>query len=573
MVMPKLKAPPSFARRVRWTLIGTLLILLPPVGTFMLSRMRTLVSDTVMRQMESQARLLAAAWDRGSRGFPLRPDIQMRVTVVGKDGRVLLDTWRDARTMENHMTRPEIRDALAGGIGSKIEYSPTTQQPMQYVAVPIKDGALRVAVPMSALDAQQDTLRSLFLWGFLVIVAIGLLVAEGAARYVTAPLRRLLSSIRCAGVTDRVPEEGPSEVTAVVDALNEARERVRQQYRALQTEHDRLEAILVGIEEGVVLSEADGRVLYVNPSAARLLDVEAAALMGRRFAERYDGFAPSRVLEGLASEADVQEELRLPEHDRSLTLHTLSMKDHAGRCVGRMALLRDISEYVRTERLRREFVANASHELRTPVAAAAVALEAVELAGDDARTRNDFLSRAQAEVEGLRQLIESLLDLSLAEELGTDVDAPSIDAVQIAREVVEGLQPLAARRSQQLRLTDNEVAFTPMRSMELARVLRNLVDNAIKYTPEGGTINVTVAREAETVCVHVVDSGPGIPTAQLQRVFERFFRVDRSRVGTRGGTGLGLAIARHLVERAGGRMEAANDADGGAHFRVVLPRA
>jgi two-component system phosphate regulon sensor histidine kinase PhoR len=552
-----------------------MLLLVPATVLFVLSWTVRVVDENLDRQMEATARVLAAIWEAspGRLAAAVRVDLPMRVTVISRDGRVLMDTSRAPEGMENHLQRPEVRAALQGQVGHDVRVSHTLDRSLRYVAVPMRDGALRVAVPTASADVQIARLRSHLLAGIFTLVLIGLLLTEGAARYVAAPLEHLGERVRRSRLEEAVPEEGPAEVYALAHAVNEAREALRGQHRELEREHARLEAILGAIDEGVVLSDVEGRVLYLNPAAARLLSVEEAAIIGYRFADRYEGFAPSRVLERLAAgeEGAGEEALRIPEHDRTLSLRTRVLREGSGDVVLRMALLRDVSNYVRTERLRREFVANASHELRTPVAATAAALEALEMALDDPPMREEFLRRAQEEIRGLQRLAQGLLDLSTAEEQdgGGEEPAPSCTVGEVARDLVFSMQPLAALRGQRIALTAEEGLRAPIPVLDLSRVLRNLVENALKYTPEGSKVSVAVRRSEKGIAIDVVDQGAGIPPAHLQRVFERFYRLDRAR--SAGGAGLGLSIARHLIERRGGRLEAANEPGGGARFTVILP--
>jgi two-component system phosphate regulon sensor histidine kinase PhoR len=323
------------------------------------------------------------------------------------------------------------------------------------------------------------------------------------------------------------------------------------------------------LEAGVVVADAAGRVQYANPAAWSLLGVEPEALLGRRFLERYDGYAVSRVLELLSGEGEARERLHLTDSDRWLALRILQADDAT-----RVAVLNDVSDFVRTERLRREFVANASHELRTPVMAMSAALEALEMgAKEEPALRDRFLQRAAREAERLRDLTQNLLDLSLAEEEATPA-AQGVDVARLTADVMESFEAVAANRRQTLRFEDATESPPKARvpEVDLTRVLLNLIDNALKYTPEGGLVRVTLLADAGEVEIVVTDSGPGIPPAQLDRVFERFFRIDRSRSRSPG-AGLGLSIARHLVERNGGSIKASNVTGGGARFTVRLPAA
>ncbi|HEY3997887.1 MAG TPA: ATP-binding protein [Candidatus Xenobia bacterium] len=324
-------------------------------------------------------------------------------------------------------------------------------------------------------------------------------------------------------------------------------------------------SILAGLQDGVLVADSSGSVTYANPSAAHLL--ECGDIIGHRSTE--DASEPlGQVLAALATTTEVRDLIRVPDRDRHLTLHIFDIPN------GRVAVLHNVSDYVRVDRMRRKFVANASHELRTPVTALATALEALHLgAKDDPESRDAFLARASREADRLRELAQDLLDLTEAEETSQPTPAGACDAATALGEVFEQFSAAAAARSHGLVYDRPQPLQVAMAGKDLVRALGNVVDNAIKYTPAGSTITLAVRPGGDGVEVTVTDNGPGIEPRYLHRIFERFYRIDKGRSRAVGGTGLGLSITRHLIERIGGSIVAENAPGGGARFRMRLPRA
>ncbi|MHB2019386.1 MAG: HAMP domain-containing sensor histidine kinase [Candidatus Xenobia bacterium] len=552
--------PPPLASRIRLLFMLSILGVVGIIGALMLQQSLGLAMNVKRSQLQNTATLLQRMYEAGNRQLviPEASDLPVRVTIIDPGGRVLEDTHRDPNAMENHLSRPEVQAALRGAEGHDERTSRTLNRPMLYEALPLHgaDGkvsaVLRVAVPYDAVLTLERRLMRFVAVSLLVALLCALLLAQRVSRSLSRPLERLTETVQHADAATELREEGPREVVRLARTLNAMRQELRRQYQAKQEEHERLESILAGLEDGVVVGDPEGRIVYANPSARALLTPEQAPAVDLQAAFQQPG--------------EIRDLIRLPDSDRHLTLRTFDLAD------GRVAVVHDVTDDVRVDRMRRTFVANASHELRTPVAAIAAALEALSLgAKDDPQSLEAFLNRASREADRLRKLAEDLLDLAAAEEPLTEASG-SCDAAQVAREVVERFTPAAAGRGQTLALSlDQEAMSASIRAEDLSRALSSVIDNAIKYTPEHGRITVEAHQSGDCVELVVTDSGPGIPPKYLHRIFERFFRIEKGRSRAAGGAGLGLSIARHLVERCGGSIGAQNAHGGGSRFRIRLP--
>ena len=490
----------------------------------------------------------------------------VRITVVRTDGTVLADSVRDPATMENHGGRPEIRVALDGEVGVASRVSETVGDPFRYVAIPPRDDRIvRVALPLSIVQARLARVRGVIVVGAALTAILGVAVVAVAAGRVTRPVRVVTESVARMSSGDlgaRAPEDGPAELALLAATLNRMASDLNDRIRQIGRERQQRDAILSAMEEGVVLFDADGRVRYANPAASRILGagpghlrtlaphelrtvVEEARTGGRsRHGELETGFPP-RAVRASAIPIEVTGETLL--------------------------VLRDVTAARRVESMRQDFVADASHELKTPAATVQAAAETVQRAveDDDRDAAARFASQARREAVRLSRIVSDLLDLSRLES-----ERPVIEPVRLDRVVDEEVERLRRQAVEGgLGVDVDSVPVTVRGSVrDLALLVRNLLENAVRYTPQAGMITVTVDQDGDLATLTVADTGIGIPTRDLPRIFERFYRVDRARSRETGGTGLGLSIARHVVEQHGGQIRARSELGRGTTFTVTLPR-
>jgi len=540
-------------------------------------------------QRLTESSLIAAAvravgaWDTASadplvREFAAR--LHDRVTLVAPDGRVVADSaipaWRLA-SVTNHGARPEVVEALRTGRGVAQRQSVTLHRDLTYAATRI-DGpggewVLRVAVS----SALEEVTRAA-LWRLLGVGgALGLLVAAGmswlAVALAARPLRRLTETARAMvhdlSVRSRIDLD--DDVGALAGALDELADNLASTLGKLERERDRLGAILESMAEGVLVTDANGQVVLAN-RALREMFLLGGDVEGRepievvRNADLHELFA-----EAARSSGPTSRELSIEGLRPRRVMARVAPVEQAG--AGAVAVLSDVTELRRLETVRRDFVANVSHELRTPVAAIRGAAETLLLGGaQHAETAFEFATMIDRHAERLHRLVEDLLELSRIEARELRIDPVPLE-LRAEAERARELLSLAA----QARRTEVRVEVGALRVLAdqaaLEHVLTNLLENAIKYSPEGSVVTVRAERRGETVRTLVEDDGPGIEARHLPRLFERFYRVDAGRSRQVGGTGLGLAIVKHLAEAMGGAVGVESTVGRGSRFWIDLPVA
>lgn len=504
----------------------------------------------------------------------------VRVTFIANDGRVVGDSTEDGQAlaaMQNHSERPEIRAASQAGREVLVRrYSTTTEYETLYSVIRIPHptvGYVRLSLPLTEIRQQQQAA--------LVVVVVGVLlslpVAAVLAWLVSAPLGRRVNAI--ADVARRYATGDltrPSvayvddELGQVERALDGAAQELGRRVSELAHDRRHLQAILGGMVEGVLVLDGHARLVMANDAARAMLRLDDRAA-GRRYQEwmrQPELFAViAQALEGHAV-GGVEFVLA---RDPSRTCVARAAPAGEGQA-GAVLVLHDISDLRRADRVRRDFVANVSHELRTPLTAIRGYVEALldDPPGPDESRR--FLEIIARHTNRMERLVKDLLRLARLDAGQETIEPGVCDLASVVQGVVNDLTAsVEARRSRVEMKIAPEARTVTSDPAKLHDVLRNLVENAVTYAPEGGMVTVEATRDGHATVVRVLDNGPGIPASDLARVFERFYRVDKSRSRAPGGTGIGLAIVKHLVELLGGTVTASNRPEGGAAFTVRLP--
>jgi len=505
-----------------------------------------------------------------------------RLTFIRPDGVVLGDSEIDRGALEhleNHHDRPEVLQALRGSWGSSMRWSATVNRRLMYVAVPLeRDGKLalvaRLAVPLTEVDDALQGLRQIFGFGALIALGVALFLSFGAAHILSRSLRELTDAARRMSSGDldvRTHLRGRDEVAELGTALDALAESLSANLSTMRAERDLLGRILESMQEGVLVMDAQRRILLVNPSLREMLALSSEAV-GRIAIEVIRNAELQRLLEtALASEGSHSGEIEIVGlKPRRALVHAKAMSGQPGL----LAVFVDVTDVRRLESLRRDFVANVSHELRTPIAAVASAAETLRrsaLRDPEASVR--FVDMIERNARRLHELVEDVLDLSRIESKEFKPRADAVEVGPIASQVIGTFR----ERIEKKRLTVNAAvpAGTPPATADhraVEQVLTNLIENAVKYCPDGSSITVRVSDEGNKVRIAVEDSGPGIESKHLPRLFERFYRVDAGRTRDMGGTGLGLSIVKHLVESMGGMIGVQSTIGRGSTFWFTLPR-
>jgi two-component system phosphate regulon sensor histidine kinase PhoR len=515
-------------------------------------------------------------------------DLDIRVTVIAPDGRVVGESTRSSESLENHADRPEVQQALASGLGQSVRHSVTVGVDLLYIAWRQSHGdevrVVRVAMPLTAVAANVARLRWLILWGIAVAALMGLIMALVLSRRMIRRLHRLVDFARRVAGGEPPPyltAEQHDELGLLENQLGDMARSVTATIRELRVERERLEAILRGMVEGVLVTDLEGGFVLMNRRARELLGVPANLdARGRSLAELSREPALGELVRELgAGAATLSRDMTLAGGTLALQANAARLRAADGEVFGYVLVLHDVTELRHLEVIRRDFVANVSHELRTPLTAIKGYAETLlGPAGDDRETARKFLAVIDRHSERLGRLIEDLLTLSDL-ELGRMPMRVGEVAVEMAVEdVLQILDEPAARAG--VSLTASVAPDTPEILADPDRfrqVLINLVDNAIKYTQPGGRVIVRAAsadgRRVPMVEVAIEDTGMGIPAQDLPRLTERFFRVDKARSRALGGTGLGLAIVKHIVQAHGGELSITSALGRGTTVRTFFPTA
>ena len=517
-----------------------------------------------------------------------------RVTLIRPDGRVVAES--DARPgglagMESHADRPEVRAALAGRVGRDLRISSTLETSLLYVASPARDGdrivgVMRLALPLTEVTASHENVHRVMLVGGLLALAVALGIGLFVSGRVTRPVVEMQSIARQLSEGNfavRAPVHSPDEIGTLGRSLNVLAARLREKIQDLAQEQAKVTAILDGMVEGVIAVDGHDHILLMNERARAMFNLGSGRLERKPFlevirnADLHDVFREGRAagIEVAGDGAAVRRELRLSTPvERILQVHAVPLRLGPGE-TGVAMVLHDITALRQLEQVRTEFVANVSHELRTPLTAIQGYLETL-LGGamDDPAHARRFLEVVFRHTERLGRLLNDLTDLS-----NIELGRVSLQRGPVALgEVVDGTLDIIRAKADAggVRLEARLPAELPAVQADrdrLAQILINLVDNAVKYTPRGGQVAVEAAAGEGLVEVAVVDTGVGIPPADLPRITERFYRVDRARSRELGGTGLGLAIVKHLVAAHGGTLVIESRPGEGTRVRVTLPAA
>ena len=490
----------------------------------------------------------------------LRSD-QYRITWLRADGAVLYDTQADAESMENHAQRQEVQQALATGEGESSRYSDTLLQKTVYYAKRLPDGTV---LRLSAIRVTTGVLVLNMLQPILLVLAAALILsgvlASRLARRITEPLNRL-------DLEHPLENDAYEELAPLLRRMEHQRRQIDRQMDELRRRSEEFEQITGSMSEGLVLLDEAGVILSINPAARRLLDA-AENCVGQDLLTVDRDVALSDALRQAAEQG--HSEFRGQRNGREYQFDVTRIQSE-GRTAGTVLLVFDVTERAFAERNRREFTANVSHELKTPLQGIIGSAELLENGLVKQEDVPRFIGHIRSEAQRLVTLIGDIIRLSQLDE-GEPMPAEPVELLALAREAAESLQSAAAARNVTITVEGEPVALTGVRRL-LYEIVFNLCDNAIKYNTDGGRVQVTVTKENETAAVTVRDTGIGIPPDQQDRVFERFYRVDKSHSKASGGTGLGLSIVKHAVHYHHGAIHLQSEVGKGTEIRVTFPLA
>jgi two-component system phosphate regulon sensor histidine kinase PhoR len=529
----------------------------------------------------------------------------LRITLISGDGTVLADSARtraEVAAMDNHASRLEVAGALATGEGWSVRRSTTTDSSYAYAARAFTgpDGRLyvaRLAQPLAELSRLRRRLAGVMGVTALAALLVALAVLVWLSRRFFRPLARLVdgaSAFAAGEYHRRLEPPGEPHLAALSDALNRLAARVEEQIARVRSERDHLEAIVRSMSDGVLVTDREGRALLANPEFRRLFAL-AGEVGGRTPLELTRRGELARLVAATLERGEARTavvEMRSPERRTVALAATPLASDRpvagadlpARELHGAVVVARDTTQATRLDEMRRDFVANVSHELKTPLSAIRAYAETLrDGALEDRPAAQRFVARILDQSRRLQALLDDLLTLSRLESLAQPPRAEPVDLLAILRRAVELVEETARGGMVAVRLEEPAEPVPPVVAdrVGLERLATNLLENAVKYNREGGRVTVRLSRaagdgpggERAQAVLEVADTGIGIPQDALPRIFERFYRVDKGRGRAEGGTGLGLAIVKHVAQSAGGLVEVESELGAGTTFRVRLPLA
>lgn len=589
----------SIALKLTLTLVGFVAVTSLAAGLYLTRALQDFAVESLETRLGSVAAVVhdeARILLRGGAASTPPQDLALRVaratgarvTLIAPDGRVLAESERgvaDLAAIENHAGRPEVREALAGRTGRALRRSATTEAPLLYVAVPVRDetrvlGVLRLALPLSAVTASYATLHQVMLAGGAVALLAALGIGIFVAGRVTRPVVEMQSIARQMSEGSflvRAPTRSTDEIGTLGRSLNVMAGRLREKIQDLEQEQARITAMLDAMVEGVIAVDGHEHILLMNEQARTMFGLAGTRGEGKPFLEvirNADLHEIFRAVHAGGAGLALRQEIQMTSPaSRVLGVNAVRLAS-AGGAAGVVMVIHDVTELRQLERVRTEFVANVSHELRTPLTAIQGYLETL-LSGalEEPENARRFLEIVLRHSERLGRLLNDLTDLSNIELGKVTLRKEPVRLDELVASVVEIIGPRAARsRVGVTAATPAELPAVVADRDRLVQVLINLVDNAVKYTPEGGAVTVTARATGDgTVEIAVADTGIGIPAADLPRITERFYRVDKTRSRELGGTGLGLAIVKHLVLAHGGELRIESQEQQGTTVRFTLP--
>ncbi|MGB6065381.1 MAG: ATP-binding protein [Desulfomonilaceae bacterium] len=510
--------------------------------------------------------------------------ISTRITVAMPSGLVLGDSQKSPASMDNYSTRPEIKEARAGKIGMATRYDPALKEDMVYVAVPrMVDGRLggivRAGMPATAMSPTLVTIYEETFVGALVIVLFAAIISLYASQKISRPITQLkMGAIRFAGgdLHYRLDAPNSEEFAALADAMNAMASQLHARITTITQQRNELEAVLSGMVEAVLVIDKHENIRSVNRAAEKLFQIDRVRVEGRKVQEAIRNTDLRRfVTETLSREEPLEADIViLGDPEKFLQAHSAILRDVDGKTISALVVLNDVTRLKRLEDIRRDFVANVSHELKTPITSIKGFLETLrEGALRDPEHAERFLDIIIKHTDRLSAIVNDLLSLSRIErdsEKG-EIAVQNGSITEVLDAVGKACKAKAQSKNIELECEVGEEIVASINPTLLEQAIVNLVDNAVKYSESGQTVSVKVEKTSDEVVIKVVDEGCGIPREHLDRIFERFYRVDKARSRKVGGTGLGLAIVKHIVSAHGGRVTVQSFPGKGSTFSIYLP--
>jgi PAS domain S-box len=586
----------SFRARLTLIIIAMVGLSVAASGFLMIKSFKdnhiNVLEETLVREM----RLISGKMDWRSGELPesidyytqeakqLKQYMEARVTFIRSDGVVLGDSDHNPADMDNHINREEVQAALQHGTGRSVRTSETLSESMMYVAIPVTvvpgedPYLLRLAISLNEVDRSVSRLTAVLVGGLVVLFVVAALISYRIALGLTRPLEQITKvakRIKNMDYKARVKVMKHDEIGELGTAINAMADSLQLQMSRIRQNENQLESVLANMINGIVMIDAAGEISLMNRRAEEVLGFTAREMKGKPFTDAKQQYELAQIIqEAFDTKEHLREEITFyfPE-ERLLELNLVPIVQGGGEFGGVLLVLQDVSAIRRLERMRSEFVANVSHELKTPIAAVKGFAETL-LGGavKDEETARSFLQIIYDESDRLNRLIGDILELSKIESRRVPLMFSPVELESFMAKTITLMEAEAARKGIGLSMTVEPGLYVEADEDRLRQIIMNLLSNGINYTPEGGRVSVSAEAAGEDhIRIRISDSGIGIPKKDLPRIFERFYRVDKARSRSSGGTGLGLSIVKHLVELHKGTIAVTSTVGVGTTFTIELP--
>lgn len=507
-----------------------------------------------------------------------------RITVILPSGKVIGDSDGVPANMDSHADRPEILQALTGGSGMSIRYSRTLEKDMMYTAIPTRKGAqtiaiIRTSIPVTAINDVLKEIQIKIAFGGLIISVFAAILCLLISRRISRPLEEMKKGSEHFARGDleyrlSVPES--EEMRGLAEAMNQMAVQLSDRIKAVIDQRNELKAVLSSMVEGVIAVDMDERIINMNNAAAQMLKTLPSEAQGRSIQEVSRNTALLQfIANALSSQKVFEGDIVLhSDGQRILNGHGTVLNDAEGNRIGALIVLNDVTRLRKLENIRREFVANVSHEIKTPITAISGFVETLRAGSiNNLKDAERFLAIIMKHVNRLNTIIEDLLSLSRIEEKAEneEIELTAGGVKDVLKTAIQLCEVKAASKRIHLELSCNGGITAKINHPLLEQAVVNLLDNAIKYSNEGGIIRIKAEQTDDETVISVSDQGCGIDKEHLSRLFERFYRVDKARSRKLGGTGLGLAIVKHIVQAHRGRVSVDSTPGQGSIFTIYLP--
>ncbi|MDP2921857.1 MAG: ATP-binding protein [Candidatus Omnitrophota bacterium] len=514
----------------------------------------------------------------------LSQKIKCRITVINKAGKVLADseeTINEVLKMENHSDRPEIKKALSDYTGEEIRYSKTLRIDMLYIALPIKSdreiiGVLRLALPLSDLKEMLFVIRRVVLYSLFFALGLAFILGAILTREIAKPINRMIyasNKFSKGDFSHKIHITSKDELGELASVLNKMAENLEDKIGEIEVKNQHLMAILESMVEGIVVVDKASRIISVNPTVEKIFNTSKNNLEGRVFLEAIRNNDLFGIINGVLKKGEfASRELNLMWPVQKIFQINASPVFEKGIISGCLLVIHDMTEIRKLETMRRDFVANVSHELKTPLTSIKGFIETlIEGAIDDKENNRHFLNIIQEHAQRLNQLVEDLLSLSHLESKDIALEKSIFNLHQLADNIISSFKVLSEKKNVEIKNEIPQEFLIRADKDRMEQVFTNLIDNAIKFNKEKGGVKVYGREEGKDMKIAIEDSGIGIPEKDIPRIFERFYRVDKARSRELGGTGLGLSIVKHIVELHGGNVGVESVEGLGSKFWFTLP--